>query len=276
MFAQGSPPEWDDRKTETTRFDRIVRSAFVTHGNFPSSPDVYDGRWEIAEALYIHITEGYGGTPAAVAAQVRLSAPPRDRLERTSRVELPVFGTLYGFWLGIAVPAALGADGPEAYGAGLLIGGPVGLFASRAMARARPMSEGQARAISWGGIWGAWQGGGWSDLLGLGQDEVCDPYACYDTGDSSEELFASMIVGGLAGIVTGALVDPDGDSDAVLATALIAGNVGLLAGGALAGKYDMSRSSIRMINLGTLAWVAWGWTSSSSQTVIAWQSRSLF
>ncbi|MCH7565466.1 MAG: hypothetical protein IH968_16765 [Gemmatimonadetes bacterium] len=134
MFAQGSPPEWDDRKTETTRFDRIVRSAFVTHGNFPSSPDVYDGRWEIAEALYIHITEGYGGTPAAVAAQVRLSAPPRDRLERTSRVELPVFGTLYGFWLGIAVPAALGADGPEAYGAGLLIGGPVGLFASRAMA----------------------------------------------------------------------------------------------------------------------------------------------
>jgi len=120
-------------------------------------------------------------------------------------------------------------------------------------------------------------------VLGLGQDQVCDRFACYDTGDSDEELFASMIVGGLAGLVTGALiarnpvrsgvssgaqggsiwgtiygalgaglVDPDVDGDAVLATALIAGNIGLLAGGALAGKYDLSRSRIRMINLGAL------------------------
>ena len=130
------------------------------------------------------------------------------------------------------------------------------------------------------------QGGGWSDLLGLGKDEVCDPvFGCYDydTGDSNEELFASMILGGLAGIVTGALiarnpvrsgvssgvqggaiwgtiygamgaalVDPDGDADATLATALIAGNVGLFVGGALAKKYDLSRSRIRMINLGAL------------------------
>ena len=239
-----------------------------------------DGRWEIAEALYIHITEQFGGTPGAAAAGVRLAAPATDR---PSRVELPVFGTLYGLWLGLAVPAAFGADGSEAYGAGLLIGGPVGLFASRAMARARPMSEGQARAVSWGGIWGTWQGFGWSNVLGLGQEEFCDPYACYDTGGSSEERFASMIVGGLAGIVGGAmiarnpvrsgvssgaqggsiwgtiygalgalLIDPYADGDAVLATALIAGNVGLLAGGVLAGKYDMSRGRIRMINLGAL------------------------
>ena len=48
------------------------------------------------------------------------------------------------------------------------------------------------------------------------------------------------------------LVNPDGDGDATLAAALIAGNVGLLAGGALAGKYDLSRSRIRMISLGAL------------------------
>ena len=242
-----------------------------------------DGRWEIAEALYILITEHYGGTPAAVTALARLSAPTADRIERTSRVELQVFGTLYGLWLGVAVPTALGADGSEGYGAGLLIGGPAGLFASRALARARAISEGQARAISWGGIWGTWQGGAWSDVLGLGQDEVCDPHGCYPTGGSDEELFASMIVGGLAGIVTGALIarnpvrsgvssgaqggsiwgtiygvlgaglfDPDVDGDALLATALIAGNVGLVAGGALAGKYNLSRSRIRIINLGAL------------------------
>ncbi len=242
-----------------------------------------DGRWEIAEALYIHITEFYGGTPAGVVARGRLLAAPTDRLERISRVELPVFGTLYGLWLGVAVPAAFGAEGPEAYGAGLLIGGPAGLFGSRAMVRARPMSEGQARAISWGGIWGTWQGGGWANLLDFGTDEICEPNFCYDTGDSSQEVFASMIVGGLAGIVTGSLiarnpvrsgvssgaqggsiwgtiygalgaglVNPDADTDAVLAAALIVGNVGLFAGGALAGKYDMSRSRIRLINLGAL------------------------
>ena len=242
-----------------------------------------DGRWEIAEALYIHITELYGGTPAAVAARGRLSAAPTDRLERTSRVELPVFGTFYGLWLGVAVPAAFGVDGPEAYGAGLLIGGPAGLLGARAMARGRPMSEGQARAISWGGIWGTWQGGGWAEVLGFGTDEVCDPNFCYETGDSIEEIFASMILGGLAGIATGALiarnpvrsgvssgaqggsiwgtiygglgaglVDPNSDGDATLAAALIVGNVGLLAGGALAAKYDMSRNRIRLINLGAL------------------------
>lgn len=242
-----------------------------------------DGRWEIAEALYTHITEFYGGTPAGVVARGRLLAAPTDRLEQISRVELPVFGTLYGLWLGVAVPAAFGAEGPEAYGAGLLIGGPAGLFGSRAMVRARPMSEGQARAISWGGIWGTWQGGGWANLLDFGTDEICEPNFCYDTGDSSQEVFASMIVGGLAGIVTGSLiarnpvrsgvssgaqggsiwgtiygalgaglVNPDADGDAVLAAALIVGNVGLFAGGALAGKYDMSRSRIRLINLGAL------------------------
>jgi hypothetical protein len=242
-----------------------------------------DRRWEVAEALYIHITQQYEGTPSAVAARARLSAPPTDQLERTSRMELPVFGTLYGLWLGIAVPTAFGADASEAYGAGLLIGGPVGLFGSRAMVRARSVSEGQARAISWGGIWGTWQGGGWSDVLGLGQDEFCDAYGCYDTGDSTEELFAAMIVGGVAGIVAGALiarnpvgsgvssgaqggsiwgtiygamgavlVDPDADGGAVLPTALVAGNVGLLAGGALAKRFELSRSRIRMINLGAL------------------------
>jgi len=145
------------------------------------------------------------------------------------------------------------------------------------------MSEGQARAISGGGIWGTWQGFGWSEVLGLGQEEVCEPNFCYDTGDSSEEVFASMIVGGLAGIVTGALiarnpvrsgvssgaqggsiwgsiygalgavfVDPEANGNEALATALIVGNIGLFAGGALAGKYDLSRSRIRLINLGAL------------------------
>lgn len=225
-----------------------------------------DGQWEIAEAIYRHITEQFGGTPAAAEATSRLAAQPGDRIERSSRVELQVFGTLYGLWLGVAVPAALGADQAEGYGAGLLIGGPLGLFSSRAYGRANPMSEGQARAISWGGIWGSWQGSGWAGIADA----------------RTEAGFAATIAGGLAGIVTGAVIarnpvrsgvssgaqggsiwgsvygamiaglfDPDA-GDGVVASSLIAGNVGLIAGAAVAGKYDLSRGRVRIINLGAL------------------------
>lgn len=241
-----------------------------------------DGRWQIAEAIYVHISERYGGTPAATEARARLSAPESERPARTSRVELQVFGTMYGLWLGVAIPVAFGANEPEAYGAGLLIGGPLGLFGSRAALRAHPVTEGQARAVSWGGLFGTWQGFGWAELLDFGVEEVCDPgFGCYETEDDVEEVFASMIVGGLAGIATGAifarnpirsgvssgaqggsiwgtiygamiseLFEPEGDQ--TLTTALIAGNVGLVAGAALASRYDLSRNRVRIINLGAL------------------------
>ncbi|MDH3271356.1 MAG: hypothetical protein OEN56_08500, partial [Gemmatimonadota bacterium] len=240
-----------------------------------------DGLWDVAEAIYVHITERYAGTPAAAAARSRLSAPESDRPARASRVELQVFGTTYGLFLGVAVPAAFGANDPEAYGAGLLIGGPLGLFGSRALLRANPVTEGQARAISWGGVWGGWQGFGWTQILDLGVEEICSDFGCYSNEDNEEELFASMIIGSLAGITGGALLarnpirsgvasgaqggsiwasiygamiaalgDPDGDE--VLASALIGGNVGLVAGAALASKFDVSRARVRMINLGAL------------------------
>jgi hypothetical protein len=240
-----------------------------------------DGRWPIAEAIYVLITEQYGATPAAAEARARLSAAPSARLERISRVELQVFGTTYGLWLGVAVPIALGANDPEAFGAGLLIGGPLGLFGSRAALRAYPLSEGQARAVSWGGIWGTWQGLGWAEVFDVGVGEVCDSFGCFPSEDNTEEIFASMIVGGLAGIGTGAVIarNPvrsgvssgaqggsmwgsvygamiagmlDSDGDAVLVSSLLAGNVGLIAGAALAARHDLSRSRVRMISLGAL------------------------
>lgn len=241
-----------------------------------------EGRWEIAEAIYERITERFGGTPAAATARERLSAPAGDRPQRTSRVELQVFGTTYGAWLGVAVPLALDADDAEAFGAGLLLGAPAGLLLSRAYMNANPVSEGQARAISWGGVWGTWQGFGWAELLDIGEGTVCDEFACYPTEDNGQEIVTSMVVGGLAGIVGGGLlarnpvssgvssgaqggsiwgsiygallagiVDAD-DGDAVLATALISGNVGLVTGALLADRYDLSRSRIRMMNLGAL------------------------
>ncbi|HEM45780.1 MAG TPA: hypothetical protein ENO23_01920, partial [Alphaproteobacteria bacterium] len=156
-----------------------------------------EGRWEVAEALYERITERYSDTPAAAEARARLTAPASARPERMSRVELQVFGTTYGAWLGVAVPLAFGSESAEAYGAGLLVGGPLGLLAARAYMNAHPVTEGQARAISWGGAWGTWQGFGWAELLDIGEGTVCNEFGCYPTEDNGQEIVTSMVVGGL-------------------------------------------------------------------------------
>jgi hypothetical protein len=240
-----------------------------------------EGESGIAAALYNHILERYGTTPAAEAARARL-LEDADRVDPISRMELPVFGTLYGAWLGLAVPAALDAGSSEAYGAGFLIGAPLGLFSARAAQNARRYSEGQARAITWGGAFGTWQGFGWTTVLDIGEDQVCDQFGCYETGDSDQERITGMVLGGLVGIGTGAILarkpirsgvssaaqggsiwgsvygamiagffDPESDNG--LAATLLAGNAGLLAGAALGRAYDLSRPRVRWINLGALA-----------------------
>src|SRR5690606_24115081 len=158
-----------------------------------------EGRAEVAGALYALILERWAGTPAGTAARARLAEAPGGRVGPASRTELHVWGTLYGIWLGVAVPAALGADAPEAYGAGLLLGAPAGLLLARSILRARPLGEGQVRAITWGGTWGTWQGFGWAEVLDAGRETICDGGFCYETGEGSEERFVSMIAGGLAG-----------------------------------------------------------------------------
>jgi hypothetical protein len=240
-----------------------------------------EGETEVAAALYTFILEHFGATPAAAEARARLFEPG-DRFDPVSRLELPVFGTLFGAWLGVAVPAAFGAESSEAFGAGFLVGAPLGLFSARAAQRARQYSEGQARAISWGGVYGTWQGFGWAEVFDLTTDEICDGSGCYDSGDNEQAIFGSMVLGGLAGVTTGALIarnpvrsgvssaaqggsiwgtlygaaiasffDPEGDTG--LAAALLAGNAGLLAGVGLARKYDLTRPRVRWINLGALA-----------------------
>ena len=244
-----------------------------------------EGDLDIARALFVRITERYPGTEAAAEALERLTAPASARAGRVSRLELPVFGTLYGLWLGLAVPTAFDASDSEAYGAGLLEGVPLGLFSALAAQRSQEYTEGQTRSITWGGTWGTWQGFGWSEVLGIGQREICSEFGCYESDENREEVFTSMILGGLAGIATGAVIarnpvrsgvssaaqggstwgsiygamiaeildaDDGGDNDGVLLASLLSGNAGLLAGEFLGSAYDVSRSSVRLMNLGAL------------------------
>lgn len=240
-----------------------------------------EGREGAAEALYERLTERYPDTPAGAAARERLGRLA-VAADREGRIELQVWGTLYGIWLGVAVPTAFGASGTEAYGAGLLLGAPSGLLAARALTRARPFGEGQARAVTWGGTWGTWQGFGWAEVLDLGDDQTCtEDGFCYPTDDDTEETFAAMIAGGLVGAGVGALlargpVPPglasgahhgslwgswlgvatgilaDQEDDRLLATTLLAGNVGLVGGALLADRYRLGSGRIRLLSVGGL------------------------
>jgi hypothetical protein len=237
-----------------------------------------DGRPEVANAIYRMLRDRFGDTSAAAEAGRMLAQQPGDRSTRSGRVELQVWTTLYGLWLGVAVPAALGADESEPYGVGLLVGGPVGFLTGLGLARSRELSDGQARAITFGGTWGTWQGYGWSDVLDLGENDYsCDGDLCINDG-SSEERFAGMIAGGLAGIAAGILVSKkpispatattvnfgalwgtwfgvaggiiaDQEGDGLLATTLLAGDAGLLVTALLEPRWNLSRNRARLISI---------------------------
>ncbi len=237
-------------------------------------------QWEVAEALYRFIAEHFDTTTAAVQAQARFSALNFEGAQGRGSVELQVWATTYGLWLGVALPRWLGADTPEPYGAGLLLGGPAGYFGGKALAGSLSLTEGQARAITFGGTWGTWQGLGWAEVLDLGSTEICfGPGQCVQTEASDEAKFGAMVVGGLSGIAAGALLsrrpisrgvastatygalwgtwfgvassillDFD-EEDGMLTGALIGGDAGLLTTALLAPGWNMSRNRARLVSI---------------------------
>jgi hypothetical protein len=184
----------------------------------------------------------------------------------------------------VALPGAFGADEPEPYGLGLLVGAPVGFFGSRAVARRTNLTIGQARAITWGGTWGTWQGFGWREVFDIGAGSAADcipDVPCDYGGDTDEETFAAMIVGGAVGVAAGALLSrgsltdaqatganlgalwgswfgvaagvlADLEDDDLLAATLVGGDVGLAAGALATPGLGWSRNRWRMVSLGGL------------------------
>ena len=150
-----------------------------------------DGQRVAASAVLTFIVRNYGDTPSAAAARRTLTEQPAEG-EGSGRVELVAWGTLYGAWLGIVVPGALGVERPEVYGLGLLAGGPLGYAAAQSIATSRHVTLGEARAMSFGFRWGTSQALGW--LLELGDEP------------SAEAVFATMGLGGVGGMVLGGAI----------------------------------------------------------------------
>ncbi len=256
-----------------------------------AAADDFDRRGEqdVAEALYRHIADRFPDTDAAATARARLGEVTVEQSRAGGETELKVWSTVYGTWLGIAVPGAAGADESEPYGVGLLLGAPAGFFGGRAFAQSRPVSLGQARAITWGGTWGMIQGLGWANALDFGGGErIIEGDIEIDEEASAEAILASMIVGSALGIGGGMLaarreISPgtattanlgslwglwfgaagsilfDLDEDPTWGTMMLTGNAGLV-GGALAGsRWPLSRSRSRLISIaGLIGGVAGG------------------
>jgi hypothetical protein len=267
-----------DASAQVTRADSAA-VLLETAGRFQA-----EGQPDVAFALYRFVAEHFADTPAGARARSHLESARDEGTEGGGRVELEVWSTTYGLWLGVALPGAFGADSPEPYGAGLLLGGPVGFLTGKAIARSRPLSEGQARAITLGGTWGTWQGAGWANVLDLGKrtecfvpDEVVGE-VCYETGDSSEETFAAMILGGVAGIAAGTVISRKPispgvattanfgalwgtwfgfavgylgglEDDALLTATLVGGDAGLAAAAVGAARWHPSRSRARLVSI---------------------------
>ncbi len=237
---------------------------------------------DVAAALYRHISERFPGTAAAEAALARLEVVAGRESQAGGEVELKVWSSLYGLWQGVAIPLAASANGPEPYGFGLLVGGPAGFLFGRVLARSRPRSLGQARAITWGGTWGAIQGLGWAHALDFGSGESA--YAGgvrYGEDESAEAVVTSMIVGGALGIGGGlalarreitpgastsamlgslwglwfgysAAYLADREGDGLTAAAMIGGNAGLVGGALVGSRVPLSRGRARLISVGGL------------------------
>ena len=218
-----------------------------------------------AETLYRYITDRFEGTPAAATALARLDDAAGEQPPGGGETELQVWSTTYGIWLGMMVPLALDAEDPEPYGAGLLLGAPGGFLAGRALARSRPLSLGQARAITWGGTWGALQGMALANarsvdeqafirsmIVGSGVGIAGGMLAARQEimpGTATSATLGSLW-GSWFGLATSTLLDYT--DDPIWVVMMATGNAGLV-GGALAGsRWPLSRSRARLISVGGL------------------------
>ena len=240
-----------------------------------------DGRTDLARDLLEHLRRRWPESPAAQAALEQMRGLPREELSAFSRTSFVAYHTLYGAFLGVAIPAAFGADDPEPFGAGLLIGAPLGFIGSRLYERKHRLTDGQAGLIEFGSFWGAWQGLGLQLALDISEETTCDFDVCFTetagtavwtsavigsvvglgtglyvarnpvAGGTSSLIFHSSLWGTWYGVATGILLDAEDDN--LLGAALIGGNTGLVLAAIAAPQWRPTSSRVRIISAAGLA-----------------------
>ena len=251
-----------------TEAEKLYESAFTALAN---------GRYGTAYGRLNDITAKYPETLyAALAAERkrrldelglhRASNGPADQAGRTGAL---VYGTLYSTWLGVGTAIVAGTDSDQALAAGMMTGAPAGLLATHLLTRGRALSPGQAALVRLGGLWGTWQGFGWTVASG---DEPSDRrLTAFSMAGGLAGIAGSAALTRVAGVSTGdaSLLDYAGlwgtwfgfclsvmaeaDDDGVLKSSLTGGNLGLAAMAMLVPRIELNREQARLINLGGLA-----------------------
>jgi len=243
------------------------------------------GETRVADQILRMILRRFPDTPAAEIARGGTEETRRELEAGGGKTGFVVWNTLYGSFLGLAVPAALGADEPEAFGAGLLVGAPLGFFASKAYANSRNLTAGQSGLISFATFWGTWQGFGWQDVFDIGNSyAICEGIPEGGCGQNTSDTapWAAGVIGGLAGLGTGLYfgrndissgtsslifnaalwgtwygtafgVLTDIEDDDLLAAILLGGNAGILAAIPAAKAWRPSTNKVRLVSIAGVA-----------------------
>lgn len=248
------------------------------------------GERDMAASLLRYIIRWYGDTPVALDAARELSETDRARAAGGGRIGFVVTSTLFGAWLGVAVPLAFDAEDPTPYGVGLIAGPGLGLLGSLMYTKSYPITSGQTAAYRWSLIWLSWQAFALRELTGIGDREDCFPdgmggtFCSEYTPDTAP--FAALLAGGVAGIGAGlalsrlhlppgdvalvqdasawgtafgaalsVLVSPDGDpsDQAVFGWMAATGNGALAAAIPLARTWRPSVGRVRLISISGIA-----------------------
>jgi hypothetical protein len=244
------------------------------------------GRYDVAGALAEDLAARSPAGPdeqwgAEVAPRMRHLEKDRRVLfragalsDRSGRGDLLLFSGYYGLWLGIATPVALDATDPQAFAAGLLLGGPGALYLAHAATKDADIGEGRATMIALGGHLGTWQGLGWASLAfdetdREGRDVIAAGEVAGLAGIAGSILLtrrvhfseghaeitsSGMSWGAWFGLVAAVLMGDEGDPSSdegenILRDMLIGSDLGVVGAGIAARDVRASRSRVRLVNL---------------------------
>ncbi len=235
----------------------------------------YETASELAGVLRFEYSETEEGRWAAAIADdlERLSGQRTALIHRGTvvqhegRTEFLIFAGYYGLWLGIATPIALDADGPETFGASILLIPATTFALAHFWSREANLSDARAAMMSFGAHLGTWQGIGWSvyadrdgrDVVAVGEFAgLAGLFAAgaltsrveFSEGDAAL-TGAALPWGAWFGVVGATLAGSEGDG--ILASALFASDALVLATGFGAKDARVSEKRVRLINLVGLA-----------------------
>ena len=193
-----------------------------------------------------------------------------------SRAGLVGFGTLFTTWVGVGTLILLDVEEAVPYGLVLIAAPLSGLAGSLSLTRESELTDGQASLINLGGVWGIWQAVGAAALADASEKPTVG--ASMAGGAIGLALAGSIVkdrdispgdatlinFGGIWGTwfsICGAMAARNRDADNskfVLGSAMMGGNVGLLAMAAWSTKLTMSRARARLINIGGIVGTLYG------------------